>query len=391
MPASSVRDLHALRRRRVRRNSTSVAALKVLNPQMMRLLVCLSVIGPFASFLSAQESRFDIRSRLVLVPVNVFDANGRVLDGLEASDFQLLDNGRPQKILLDTSDSGVAPIALVIAVQSSGISSGVVEKLQDLGAMIQPLVTGERGYGAILSFDQQVTWLQDFTNDASLMKAAFYKIRPVLRPGEDKEGRMLDAVQSAIERLSQRAGVRRVLLLISESRDRGSETPLETVAVAAQSAGVTVYAATYSAFKTGFAAKSGASEPRRRLKPRMPTDEMGSVNGKMPGKYNPWPRTPPPEQQIDALGGIGELARLYKTNTTEALARCTGGAQFSFTRRKALEEAIQKLGAELHSQYILSFVPADLTAGYHALEVKLNRSGEFGIRARPGYWLADLP
>jgi hypothetical protein len=92
---------------------------------------------------------------------------------------------------------------------------------------------------------------------------------------------------------------------------------------------------------------------------------------------------------VDVLGGIGELARLGRTNTTEALTRGTGGATFPFTRQKALEEAIEKLGAELHTQYVVSFAPEARAPGYHTLEVRLARTGEFRIRARPGYWSTE--
>jgi hypothetical protein len=73
------------------------------------------------------------------------------------------------------------------------------------------------------------------------------------------------------------------------------------------------------------------------------------------------------------------------------LARSTGGAIFTFTKQKALEDAIEKLGSELHSQYVLSFVPEASAPGYHKLEVQVTRPGQFHIRARPGYWQADEP
>jgi len=339
--------------------------------------------------LLAQDTRFDVRSRLVLVPATITDEKGRSIDGLAAPDFQVLDNGHPQKAAVDTFDTGLAPIALVIAVQSSGISAAVVEKVRKIGSMIQPLITGERGCAALVSFDQRVTWLQDCTKDIDALDRGFQQLRPLLRPGEDKEARMIDAVQSAVERLRSRPNVRRVLLLISETRDRGSETPLEQVAAAAQSAGVMVYAATYSAFKTGFTSKSARTEPRRAIKPKTPGDTWGTVDGK--------PQTlgdiqkPPPEQQVDVLSSMGELARLFKGNTIEALTKSTGGTTFSFTRQKALEQAIDKLGVELHTQYVLSFVPEASAPGYHKLEVKIAREGEFHIRARPGYWSVEEP
>jgi VWFA-related protein len=350
-----------------------------------------AVVLAFAVSLAAQDSRFDVRSRLVIVPVAVTDLKGRSIDGLEAADFLLFDNGLPQRATVDTIDTGVAPVALVIAVQSSGISAAVLEKVQKIGAMIQPMITGDRGCAGLLSFDERVRWLEDCTNDPDVLDRAFGQLQPVLRPGEDKEARMLDAVQSAVEHLSRRPNARRVLLLISESRDRGSETALDAATVAAQSAGVTVYAATYSALKTAFTSKLPVSQPRRPLKPKTPNDELGTVNSNPPGRNNPWPKIPPPEQQVDALGGIGELARLYKTNAAEALTKSTGGTTFPFTRQRALEEAIGKLGAELHMQYVVSFVPEASAPGYHTLEVRLARPGEFRIRARPGYWSSDPP
>jgi VWFA-related protein len=339
-----------------------------------------ALIVAFALPLAAQESRFDVRSRLVLVPVTVTDANGRSVDDLEPSDFVVLDNERARKVTVDTVATGVAPIALVIAVQSSGISGAVLEKVRRIGAMIQPLITGERGCAGVVSFDQGLRWLEDCTNDSDALERALSR----LRPGEHKEARMLDAVNSAIERLGKRPNSRRVLLLISESRDRGSETDLDVVTVAAQSADVTIYAATYSALKSAFTSKSPVSEPGRIQKPKTPSEVMGTINGAPPSKYNG--KTIPEEQRVDLRAGIGEVARLHKTNTTEVLAGVTGGTTFPFTRQKGLEDAIEKLGAELHTQYMLSFAPEDSTPGYHKLEVRVVRAGQFSIRARPGYW-----
>jgi VWFA-related protein len=361
----------------------ALTAIRMHANMVMRRAVVLA----FAASLAAQEPRFEVRSRLVPVPVTVTDLKGRSIDGLEASDFLMFDNGRPQKATVDTIDTGVAPIALLIAVQSSGISAAVLEKVRTIGAMIQPLITGERGCAGLVSFAGSVAWLEDCTKDVDALDRAFRQLRPVLRPGEDKEARMLDGVQSAVEHLRRRPNARRVLLLISESRDRGSETALDVATAAAQSAGVTIYAATYSAFKAAFTSQASVSRPRRAIRPKGPNDNMGTGNGAPPNKYNP--KYNSPEQQLDVIGAIGELARLNQANAAEVLTRSTGGRMFPFTRQKALEEAIEQLGAELHTQYVLSFVPEAPARGYHTLEVRLTRPGEFHIRARPGYWSAE--
>jgi len=198
------------------------------------------LIGISTVLLAQQQPRFEVRAPLVIVPVGVTDSRGLVVSDLEPSDFSVLDNGRPQKTTVDTIDTGVAPIALVVAVQASGISAAVIEKAQKIGVMIQPMVTGERGAAALLSFDKEVHWIQDFTNDEDALAGAFHRLQALTRPGEDKQACLLDAVHEAIERLRAAPPARRVLLLISESRDRGSETTLEAATMAAQAAGVAI-------------------------------------------------------------------------------------------------------------------------------------------------------
>ncbi len=324
---------------------------------------------------------FGVQSRIVLAPVTVTDAKGNTVDGLEAADFRVLDNGRPRRVDVDTLATGVAPIALVMAVQSAGISAPVLEKTRKIAAMIHPLVTGERGCAALVSFSERVDWLAECTSDAGQFTLAFDN----LRPGEAKAARMLDAALAAIGHLSKRPRSRRVLLLISESRDRSSEATLEAVVLAAQHAAVTVYSATYSAFKTAWTTKAQAKEPKasRSIPPR--------YDPRNPPRRDREPMPPPPEQRVDILGGFGELARLGKPNTAQVLATQTGGDTFPFTRQRGLESAIEKLGAELHSQYILSFAPEDPEPGYHRLEIKLVRPGAFSLRSRPGYWVGNLP
>ena len=112
---------------------------------------------------------------------------------------------------------------------------------------------------------------------------------------------------------------------------------------------------------------------------------MGTPTGAPSSKYNP--KGIPKEQRADLGAGLGELLRLHKPNATQTLTATTGGTSFSFTRQKGLEEAINKLGTDLHSQYILSFAPDDATPGYHKLEVRVAR-GQYQIRSRPGYWSA---
>ena len=122
----------------------------------------------------------------------------------------------------------------------------------------------------------------------------------------------------------------------------------------------------------------------------MPVAEPAGVilnRGLSAGRYHVNGLAPVIEIAQEGSGdaALGELRRLGQTNTAQALTQGTGGALLPFTRLKGLEEAIQKLGAELHSQYVLSFVPDDNTPGFHTIEVHVARD-DAHVRTRPGYW-----
>lgn len=350
-----------------------------LRPPRAAALIRWALPLALAIALPAQDSRFTAESQLVLVPANVADGRGRPVEGLEPDDFLVLDNGRRRKATVDTIGTGIAPVALVVAVQSAGLSRAALEKVQSVAGMIQPLVTGERGRAAVVSFSDEVTWLQDFTNDPQAIERAFQKIRP----GQYKTARMLDALSAAAERLGREPNARRVLLLISESRDRGSETALETVAAEVVSAGVAVYSASYSAFWTAFTSDAPAAPPPPPMRPEHPNDARPVTSAER--------NTPPPtplEHRVDFLGALRELTRKHEVDVGKSLSRATGGRTFSFARRKGLDDVVRKLGEELHSQYLLSFAPEGAEPGFHAIEVRVRRKDRpVAVRARPGYWV----
>ena len=288
---------------------------------------------------------------LVVTPATVTDKHGRLVDGLEESDFIVLDNGKPQTVRMDTSDVALTPISLVIAVQATEVSGPALAKIRKVGSLIEPLLTGERGEAAILSFTGEIRPLQDFTHDAGRISAAFRN----LKTGGD-QAHTIDAVAGAIERLRGRPpNSRKIVLLISESRDRGSKASLPDVLQSAQRSNVTIYPLTFSVHATPWTAK---------------------------------PQDAPPTSGGGILTAIVELARLGKTNAAEEMARFTGGRRVSFLTQRGLEGDIARLGEELHSQYLLSFAPAQLEGDtdFHSLEVSVKNRPELVIQARPGYW-----
>jgi VWFA-related protein len=308
-------------------------------------------IGTLLSLAAAQDTTIRTRVNLVVTPVTVTDRQGHFVDGLQEPDFAVLDNGRPQNVRMDTWDVALTPISLVILVQATEVSGPALAKIRKVGSLIEPLITGERGEAAILSFTDEIHSLQDFTHDAGRIGTAFRK----LKTGGD-QARAIDAVAEAIERLRGRPeNSRKIVLLISESRDRGSKASLAEVLQSAQRSNVIIYPLTFSVHATAWTAK--------------PEDAPSTDGGGL-------------------LAVFVELARLGKTNTAEAMARFTGGRRISFLTQRGLEADISRLGEELHSQYVLSFAPtqSEGDTDFHSLEVRVKGWADLLIQARPGYW-----
>src|SRR5262245_47488668 len=124
------------------------------------------VLGMGAATAFAQEQQPDLTIRTgvteIIVPVTILDRDDKSVNGLEAKDFRLFDNKREQTFNLDIS---YVPISMVVAVQANADVEVVLPQIKKIGPLLEALVLGPQGEGAILAFDHRKRLLQDFTND----------------------------------------------------------------------------------------------------------------------------------------------------------------------------------------------------------------------------------
>src|SRR5438094_224834 len=86
------------------------------------------------------------------------------------------------------------------------------------------------------------------------------------------------------------------------------------------------------------------------------------------------------------------LRRIRGRYAPRLLGRATGGRHLSFLTVGTLENVISRAGEEIHSQYLLSFVPAhgdtahDKQASFHQIQVTVPSRPDAVIRVRQGYW-----
>ncbi len=301
----------------------------------------------------AQDLTIHTTAPLVVVPTSVTDSRGRPIDGLDAEDFQLLDGSAAKHVHVDTIDSGLAPLDLVVLIETTNIALSALAKIKKMGSLVSQAVVGENGEVAVVTFSNELTVTQPFTGDADRVSRAFL----ALKPSDDMAGPMLDGIELATGLLKARSDAsRRAVLLISETRDRGSKARLTDVATLLQRLGVTVYALPYSAYLTPFTIRPEEYEP---------------TGGGL-------------------LGVFTELGRLGKQNTVEALTSLTGGTVVTFETKNKLERNLMKIAADLHSRYLLSFVPEQTTQPeFHPITISVRNHPGAKVRFRPGYWTYD--
>jgi VWFA-related protein len=315
----------------------------------------------------AQEPRFQTRAHEVVVPVSVLTKGGKPVESLAANDFLVLNDGRPQTVRMIARDSDVLPIHAVIVLQISDFSDAALAKIKKTASVVSNYITNDMEMGApslaaVVTVSDEVRIAQDFTADPNVLGDVFAKIS-----ASGDSGRLLDGINLACDLLAARKEpARRVIVLVSESRDRQSKSHFADVVVKAQKDDVVIYTLSYSAYATAFTQKAAE---------RQPPDQPGSYdpNGKGGG--------------IPLLAIGMELARLAKVNVAQALAQSTGGGHNKFTTLHGLERQLSAIGTEIHNRYTLTFVPPEpQPAGYHQLSVSVGKPGELHVHARAGYW-----
>src|SRR5215470_163645 len=204
-----------------------------------------------------------VRTVLVNTPVTVRNEKGEMVHDLEEPDFQITDNGVRQKIT--HFNLGGDPISLVVVVEKSSRITSALPQIRKSGILISQTVTGPTGEAAVIGFDDEVKKLLDFTYSADALEKTMTRLR------EGSSGtRLFDAMSKAVEMLSARPevsetdlGHRRVMLVIAEAHDSGSEEKLGEVLRRAQLANVTIYAVGISSTKADLKRKPEYQAPPR--------------------------------------------------------------------------------------------------------------------------------
>lgn len=324
------------------------------------------------------DTTFKVVTRAVLVPVTVTDRNGDFVNGLNPYDFELFDNGKPQKI---TEDITSHPISLVMVIQANSVVERFIPQIQKLGSMIESDLLGDSGEVAVIAFDHRFQTLLPFTSEPDKLALALKKLR-----AGSSTAAVNDAVVRGIDMLKTRdKSRRRVVMVIAENQNRGSEISTREVLSEADFASVTIYPIDISKVIAQLTSTPVYSRPNP-----IPPEGRPITNGII--------QTPTTDSQNDmgnwvpVFVDLFDLAKnVFIPNPLTVYAKYTGGQRYNFASQKDLESAVSKIGQSLHSVYMLSYSPTTLEeGGFHKIVVRVKHA-DLKITTRDGYYWAGGP
>ncbi len=185
-----------------------------------------------------QTPTIRVETRLVNVTVNVVDAKGAPVAGLGREDFQIVEDGKPQKIAVFERESNT-PLSIVMAIDTSGtvLTNERLEKNAAKG-FVRALLRDQDELD-LMDFADDVREIVPFTNQKRQIEAGLNQLQ------RGDETALYDAVYLGSQRLSETrndAGRRRVLMLITDGGDSKHTSRYTQAVEQAQRAGAMIYA-----------------------------------------------------------------------------------------------------------------------------------------------------
>ncbi len=300
----------------------------------------------------SQETTLHSQANVVVIPALVKSAKGEVVYGLEANDFIVQDDGVEQAVHLDEAAEG-SQVSVVVAIQRGRRANYEFPRIRGLSSMLDPLIEQGMARVAIVEFDSQVQLAQDFTGNSERIAETLKELEP-----GDEGATIVDAVSYSVKLLERTPrDQKRVLLLISETRDHGShQSKVEDVVAEIGESNTTVYALAFA--------------PSR-------SNVLDTMRGNNMAEMHPSP---------DLLAPLVMAAEAMKKNTPRAVASMTGGEYELFATRKNFEARMIDFTNHLHNRYLLSIEPKAPHEGLHQLRVRLRDPGDRTVLARSSYW-----
>jgi len=277
---------------------------------------------------------------LVNVLFTVTDRKGHLVPRLSREDFLVEEDGRKQDIQFFSHENEL-PLTLGLLVDISPSVRPTFDQECVAASGFFEEVLRPKDLAMIISFEKQVTLVQDFTEDTRLLQRAIDSLE--IGPSIDGGTSLYDAIYlAAKEKLKDEAG-RKAIILISDGDDTTSKLKPEAAMFATHAADVVIYSIAIGGgwHSFGFGRRAMST----------------------------------------SFGGHGIMKRLSEE---------TGGSYFDIDDRRDFHVAFARINEELRNQYSLGYVSSNPIKDGKFRRIKIiPRDPTYRIQARKGYYAAS--
>ena len=360
-----------------------------------------AVFGQEQARPAATEETLKLNATLVQIPAIVTDRAGAIITDLAQKDFAVFEDGKRQEISLFAALK--QPFHAVLVLDTSNTAQDRLRAIQNCAiAFAREIEPADRLM--VISFDNEIHRLTDFTSDRAEIEAA-------VNGTESGFGKLLyESVDRALNELKDIEG-RRAVVLFSDGVDLGSVgTSGENTIRRAEEIGAVIYVVRFDTrwWIESAVRKQKAEHPQSKLpfevdgRIPLPPDYGGPDPSGVPGTHRPRieinSRSVPPvvivngKRQEPEAGPADEvtesLDKLYgeANKYVQTLCSLTGGVVFGADNFAETQSAFRAIAEELRKQYLIGYYLANDTRNsrYRKVRVDVSRKG-VQVRARPGY------
>jgi Ca-activated chloride channel family protein len=311
-----------------------------------------------------------VDTTLVTLPVSVTDRDGKYIPNLSKTDFRLWEDGVEQRVAFFASVE--KPFSVVLLLDTSGSTRFKIEDIQDAAiAFVNQLRPDDRVM--VVSFDDEIRVLTDFTGDRN-------RIREAIRRTRTGNGtKLYDAVDLVINQALGRVTGRKAVVLFTDGVDTTSRHASYASNVRdAEELDALIYPVQYDTYVD--VGGGGSTWPGTHRVPTSPVDILIQILGGGRGRGG-----------IGGGGGGGgvgtsrsdyELANRYLRD----LAQRTGARQYQADTTGNLSYAFANIAEELRRQYSLGYYPQrpPKPGERRQIRVRVNQPN-LAVRARDSY------
>jgi hypothetical protein len=333
------------------------------------LFICAIVFCAPAIPQDQPDAKIQVNVNEVIVPVTVTDSKGRFVSNLEAKDFHILDEGKPQRIEF-FSHSQKQPIVVGFLLDMSNNTRIHWKRYQEsVMELVWNLIPGDPRYsGYLVSYGNTAELLVNTTTDSDKIAEEIRKMKP------GGGAALYDAIYQACTKRELVRGEpyepRRVIVVVGDGHDNASSKTLDEVVEIAQRNLVTVYGMSTQAY--------GFDNADQNVLERLAGETGGRVEYPLNTIFK------------DTAAGT------YFCNPSDegcyAYKVGTGGYEAAISG--SIIKAVGSISGDVTTQYVLRYIPQidpdDKPRQYRRIKVEIDLP-DVTIRARHGYYPSALP